>query len=319
MSPWRERTIEGVTGRGDATPHDRHYLDYLSEALSLDFAALYFVSALYDDPTNRRVQDAFHKRLTALKERSAPPNLDADSYLIAFVPGYGYRRNPGTGADFARQRAVLDEIGVRTALIQTNEIGTVEENADIIAEAVRGFRETDYDVILVSTSKAGPETGLALGDRLAPSECMHVKAWVSIGGLLRGSPYADYLLKPWRRWAVYVVGGLRGRPVGLLKNLTTEVRRPAFERVDLPDHLLTLQYVGVPLSGHIGPAVEGRHKIIRPLGPNDGLTLVADELIEGGLAVTAVGLDHYYRHPDIDLVTVALLQVVNDELNAADR
>ena len=63
----------------------------------------------------------------------------------------------------------------------------------------------------------------------------------------------------------------------------------------LPEHVLMLQYVGVPLSGHIGDAVAGRYEALRPLGPNDGLTLLADELIPGSIVVTDVGLDHFYR------------------------
>jgi len=53
---------------------------------------------------------------------------------------------------------------------------------------------------------------------------------------------------------------------------------------------------------------------MRRLGPNDGLTLLADELTEQGLVVTEVGLDHYFRAPDIDLRTVALTYAVLDEL-----
>jgi hypothetical protein len=47
-----------------------------------------------------------------------------------------------------------------------------------------------------------------------------------------------------------------------------------------------LQYVGAPLTGHIGEETRSRYRILRRLGPNDGLTLLADELIAGGFVVT---------------------------------
>src|SRR5262249_19719249 len=81
----------------------------------------------------------------------------------------------------------------------------------------------------------------------------------------------------------------------------------------------TVQYVGVPLSGHIGRLVRGRYDTLRPLGPNDGLTLLADELIPGGVVVTDVGLDHYYRDPIIELKTIALAHVVLDELEQREK
>jgi hypothetical protein len=43
--------------------------------------------------------------------------------------------------------------------------------------------------------------------------------------------------------------------------------------------------------------------------------LLADELVPGGIAVTDVGLDHYYRDPAIDLKTLALALAVCDELD----
>jgi hypothetical protein len=50
--------------------------------------------------------------------------------------------------------------------------------------------------------------------------------------------------------------------------------------------------------------------MIRPLGPNDGSTLLADELVPGGIVVTNIGLDHYYKDPIIELKTIALAYVV---------
>jgi hypothetical protein len=53
----------------------------------------------------------------------------------------------------------FDDLGVRVQLIKTEEDGTVEENAAIIAPAIRALR--DNNVILVSMSKGRPEVVLA--------------------------------------------------------------------------------------------------------------------------------------------------------------
>lgn len=312
------REVESALREVAPDPYDRESLRRLSERLSLDAATIFFVAALYEQPANRRVQDAFHALVEQLAATGGefPPPAGHQSYLLAFVPGYAYRKDPTTGADFARQREILGQRGFRITLIETEELGTVEENADIVAAAVRRFAALGERMILISTSKGGPEAALALGERLAPEDAAAVEAWISVGGLLRGSPYADRFLSWPMRWLVKVVLALRGLNPRLLRNLSTRVRRPAFAHLELPARLLAVHYVGVPLSGHVGSGVGGRYKALRALGPNDGLTLLADELVPGGMVVTDLGLDHYYRDPLIDLKTVALAYLVVGELEA---
>jgi hypothetical protein len=64
-----------------------------------------------------------------------------------------------------------------------------------------------------------------------------------------------------------------------------------------PNSLLVLDYVGAPLSGQV-----------------DGLTLLADEVLNSGRVVFAIGQDHYYRDPEIDLKALALACLVLEQL-----
>ncbi len=54
---------------------------------------------------------------------------------------------------------------------------------------------------------------------------------------------------------------------------------------------------------------------LRKYGPNDGLTLLADELLPNGVTVIEPRLDHFYRDPEIDLKSLALANTVADELS----
>ena len=56
------------------------------------------------------------------------------------------------------------------------------------------------------------------------------------------------------------------------------------------------------------------YDVMRKLGPNDGMTLLADQLVPGGIVITDVGLDHYYLDPEIDLKTFALCSVVINQM-----
>ena len=57
----------------------------------------------------------------------------------------------------------MHQLGLDVQLAATEEDGTVEENAKIIARIVRAESRFHTKLILISTSKGGPETALALG------------------------------------------------------------------------------------------------------------------------------------------------------------
>lgn len=312
------QAIERALLEQEADPYDREALERLSRRLSTDFATIHFVARLYERAANRRAQDAFHAHLARVRasrsaSRPASPHV-LDTYVLAFVPGYAYRRDRTTGADFARPRAILRENGFRTVLIETDELGSVERNAELVAASLDRLAEREERIIVVSASKGGPEVALALGERLSAGASGRVEAWISVGGLLRGSPYADRFLRWPGRWLARIVLAFLGLPPSVVRDMSTGVRRPAFARLHLPAHLLTVQYVGAPLSGQIAKSTRGRYEALRALGPNDGLTLLSDELVPGGVVITDVGLDHYYRDAAIDLKTLALAYVVLDEL-----
>jgi hypothetical protein len=321
--PEYDEKIDKALAVWNRAPLDRNTLKEISEQFSPDFATLYFVSRISQDPVNRWAQGAFRSHVATLRIRGEEEMSRVakrfQSYLIAFVPGYGYKEDPATGADFGRQRRIMDRAGFRNVLIETEEIGTVEKNASILATEIARLGKRYNNIILVSTSKGGPEVALAIGQLMTPDQLRAVKAWISIGGLLRGSPEADQALTWPTSWLARIAFFFHGIPIETVKSLHTEKRREVFAQLDFPQQILLLQYVGVPLSGQIAEHVQGRYKGLRKLGPNDGLTLLADELIEGGIVITDIGLDHFYADPEIDVKTFALAQVAMDALDNRER
>jgi hypothetical protein len=323
INPAYDQAIDRALTIWNQRPLDSDSLRELTQEFSPDFATLYFISRLYQDPINRRAQDAFHTYVATLREqgpravsriakRSAP-------YLIAFVPGYAYKKDPATGADFAQQRRLMTAAGFKNVLIETDELATVDRNAKIVASEILRLSEEHRRIILVSTSKGGTEVALAIGKLLPPERLESLKAWVSIGGLLRGTPSADQALQWPKSWLVRAAFFFTGHRGEVIEDLNTKKRREVFAQLEFPEDTLTLQYVGAPLSGQIAAYVQGRYDDLKSLGPNDGLTLLADELIDGGVVITDIGLDHYYLDPEIDLKTFALTAVILELLEGRDR
>jgi hypothetical protein len=313
-----DNQIAGIDGSYRAAPLDRQTLKAISQTASTDFAALFLIKQLLSNPRNLKFQTNYlaeTKRIKSDLQRHdwseiARPALRR--YEVLFAPGFHYLTDRSSGADFANQRQFFHELGVRVQLIRTEEDGTVEENAAIIAATIRTLGDTK--VILVSTSKAGPEVALALGKILAPNETAQVKAWISVGGLIRGTPLADYATT-WPQSLIVRLMFLNSR-TGFqgIPGLTTAAGQFRMEGIRIPARIMIVEYIAVPLSGDIYGSVRSRYVRLRKGGPNDGLTLLADELLPNGIAVIEPGIDHFYAAPDIGIKSVALANVLAEAL-----
>jgi hypothetical protein len=297
--------IDAVNQNSEAIT--REYLKQLSDTFSPDFATLLFAHRLLNDRANRELQQHYRRELAILQQQPSPAEMRQCSTLVVFVPGFNYRSRPNTGADFARPRAILDRIGIRNRLLDTEEHGTIEANAAIIAATLSNI-PAQNDVIIVSASKAGPETALALRNAKAAAR---VSAWVNICGMLYGTPRADAVLRsPLRRLAAKAYFLARGWDFRIVEDLATGSSRARMRGFTLPPHVFVVNFVGFPLSGDVTALARPKYEYLRQCGPNDGLTLLVDGILPGGVTLVELGVDHYFRGGDIEVKTVALIRTV---------
>jgi len=296
--------------RGIATAViSREHLEQVSRELSPDVAALYLTEHATSNETNRRFLSLVDEQMAVLRsvqENGGRPPEPAEPFLILFLPGWHYKTFPETGADFARPREILARMGLSTVLVETAENGTVEENAAAVAECIRSYSRQSSNLMLVSASKSGPEAAQALGATLPAAESTAVKAWVNIGGLLQGTYLCDSALRWPKRLLSNLFFAFKGWKTDSLWSMSTARSRARFERLRIPPHVTVINYVGIPLSGHVTPRAKNNYRALRRYGPNDGLSLLSDELIPEGITVPELGLDHYYLSPDMDLKAAAL-------------
>jgi hypothetical protein len=315
-----EERIFQVEERFQSGALDWLTLRALSRRTSPDFATLFFIKRTLSDSRNWKFQTAYRKEINMIKsglqqsDRAAIARNELRRYHLLFVPGLHYRSDPSSGADFSNQRQWFRRFGLHPELVATSEDGTIEENAAIIASVVRAESGANKRLILISTSKAGPETALALGKILRPDETSSVKAWLSVGGLIRGTFLADQVMSWPKSWLVRILFSASGTDPKSLPGLTTTASRARMKEIRLPSHIFLLEFVAAPLSGDVGSDVKGRYIRLRKYGPNDGLTLLADELLPNGVTIIEPGLDHFYRDPEIDLKSLAIANLVSDEL-----
>jgi len=285
---------------------DRRTLKHLSDEFSLDFASLYLADQIARSPINRRFRDAFERvrdytRNNFRTGRVSLPSQAAD-FEVLFVPGYLYKRVKVTGADFAVPRLALQRAGILQHFVETQEDAAVEENADLVAAAIRARAQTGRRLILISASKSGPEVALAL-TKLALTETRKVAAWINAVGSLQGTPLADERSLP----EVERLGQVNSAG---MESLTTERSRQRFDAFRIPEHICVVNYIGIPVTGSISSLGNLGFSSLRKYGPNDGITLLSDSIFPSGVTLVELGRDHFLLNVEMDVTTVALTNTI---------
>lgn len=302
-----DERIDRVYQRANDSLPNRGELKHLSDDFSLDFASLYLADQIARSPDNRRFRDAFDEaRAYARKNLNAGRvrlPARATDFEVIFVPGYLYKRVKMTGADFAVPRAALRRVGLLQHFVETHEDGAVEENAELVAAAIRARAQTGRRLILISASKSGPEVALAL-TKLTSAETRQVVAWINAVGALQGTPLADERLLPELEQLIGKVD------IAGMESLTTERSRRRFEAFRVPAHVLVVNYIGIPVTGSISSLGDLGFFSLGKYGPNDGITLLSDSIFPGGVTLAELGLDHFLLDVQMDVTTVALMSTV---------
>jgi hypothetical protein len=301
-----DERIDRVYQSANAHLPDRSELKHLSDDFSVDFAALYFADQISRSPLNQRFRSAFEQAYEYASEAFPEGRLKLpENYEVLVVPTYLYKRLFVAGADMAVPRAALEKAGLTCYFVETADDGPVESNADIVAAAIRARARDGRRLIILSASKSGPEVALAL-TKLDPAETGHVVAWINAVGALQGTPLADDRIFPELE---YIVGELD--PQGM-ESMTTARSRQRFDSFRVPEHVLVVNYFGIPVSGSVSFWIRRSYSPMRKYGPNDGNVLLPDMIFPGGVTLFELGSDHFMRNRPLDISTVALaITVIN--------
>ncbi len=295
---------------------DRDELGKISDSTSPDFAALYLALRLHEVPENRDLQDQFEANVVRLRTRIKDGSLDSiqgsGHYRVLLVPGWDYQSHGKvTGADFAQPRRLLTRLGMDNRLVEINPVGSVEQNAKDVAEAVANAEDSGKSLILVGPSSAGPAIHYALGKLIPNDQKGSIKAWVNLGGILQGSPLIEYLQVWPRSWLLGGVIWFKGWKKHDVMSMSTTVSRERFRSLSLPQNLFVVNYMGVAMSGELSKYSRDKYPVLRRWGPNDGLTLLPDIIAPGSRTLLALGSDHFFAEdPEIDLKTVAIAHTI---------
>ncbi len=302
-NPVLDARIDQVYRTFNGSMPGRSELKQLRDEFSADFAALLLADEISRVPLNHRFRkvfdEAYEYTRKAFPEGRAKLPAAADRYEALIVPSYLYNRVNFSGADLAAPRKALQKVGLTCHFVATSDDGPIESNAEIVMAAIRARAQSGRRLIIISASKSGPEVALAL-TKLGPAETHHVAAWINAVGALQGTPLIDDNVLPELEFFVGKVDQAGVESMSIARS------RQRFESFRVPEHVLVVNFFGIPVSGSVGFRARRGFFPMQKYGPNDGMVLLADMIFPGGVTLTELGSDHFLMDQHLDVTAVAL-------------
>jgi hypothetical protein len=275
----------------------RELLAGIAREHGVDFATAFFVDRIRRAPGNSGL-------IAALEDPTADGCTGFASGRVLIVPALFYRERRETGGDGAVVEQAARAAGLSVELVPVKSGATARENAILLRRLLPDLAKDA--TVVVSLSKGAADLRLAFEGMPVPPQ---VRAWVIVSGLLRPTPAIDRLQSRW--WSRLALGALlrlQGGSPALPREFesggTSSLGGPA----SAPDRLPVINLVGCPLSHHLGTRFgRRRHRQMSVLGPNDGLTLLRDAILEPGATYPVWGADHYFRLPAVPTLLTRLI------------
>jgi hypothetical protein len=249
-----------------------------------------FATALLHEQLLKREENA--RFLQQAQAAGSAAKIDVD--LIGVVPGAFHREHRHTGADGARILRIAEELGCAAEVIPTGSFGTFEENARAIGAWLAAHRGQHF--ALLSLSKGSADLKYALAQPGAMTAFANVTTWVSLSGMVQGTPLVAWLRQRWLRWwSVRLLLWWRGHSGRALKELNHGPGTVLAGWPVLPPHLRVVHVYGFPLEQHLThPWASKGYARVAPLGPNDGGGILLSDLAAlPGIVCPIWGADHY--------------------------
>ena len=246
---------------------------------------------LYDDIRGSEAHGAFIRAVDAAPRR---PRDVVPGTVVAIVPAALYKEYKRSGADGRRIREAAVGLGLNVESVPLEPTGTLETNAAILRAWLRA--SPHQNVVLVSLSKGAADVkkALAADDDEA---FRRVSVWISIGGLLEGTPLVPWLLSRERFPVAFrAVNRINGIDFSFLADIDRRPGGPLDFPLRLPPHLRLIHLLGFALPEHATNWLSRKFcRRLAPYGPSDGFMLLDDARRWPGRIYPLWGADHYFR------------------------
>lgn len=289
---WAEENYPDHPHLNDLT---QSFLQQVTHATKdVDKAAALFYNRTIREPRNRN----FIEFLENYEKGKQPkPDYSGKNILLALVPGMFYKDNhdqvDSTGQSI---RSVAKSMGIRDVVVPTEQTGTVTTNGTIVCRFVE--QSTANHIILASASKGSADVKVAISICGNQPYFRKVIGWFNIGGILKGSLLVNNISASWyNRLKGRISFFLKGYNWNGLMSIKKTPDAPLHQEIALPDTLLVINVIGVPLFRHVIQRAWPYYLYLTRYGPNDGMVLLSDSYIRNAITYSSFRNDHYFQWP----------------------
>ncbi|MGZ8273277.1 MAG: hypothetical protein ACXWUM_05125 [Burkholderiaceae bacterium] len=224
---------------------------------------------------------------------TGPATADARRYRIAFVPGLFSECFDHYARPFSDAQAALAADGFATEHVRLPGRGTSTANAARLADHFAQVADDPRPVIVFAYSKGLPDT-LEFVVR-HPKEASRIAAIVSVAGAANGSPLADDVYAPYRRWgASFPLPGCEPGSGKEIHDLRRDARLEWWRMNGSAVKVPVFALVAAPRPEQVSPATRSSFRRLARIEPrNDGKLLAQDQVVQGGYLLGYVNADHW--------------------------
>lgn len=265
-------------------------LRHLAQTYGLDFATMALYQAIHASP----LHGSFIKAVDREQVSTEHPPAGAK---IMIIPALFHGHYPETGADAKFAADIARSCGFEVGTIPIRSVASSTVNAEIIRETLE--REDAQHIWIFGVSKGSADFSAFLQRHPDAPFITRIRGWINVCGLAHGCQIADYnTATRWRRLKYHAICRLFGAGYDLMRELRTD--HPYWtQQLALPPHMKVFNFSAIPLGGHIQKAMIGRYLAISHLGPNDGMVLCRDSILDPGPVYPVWGCDHFFRSPQV--------------------
>ncbi len=284
-------------------------LVWITANQSLDDASLYLINYIFSQKNNLTINNNYQNNIKNLSNTEFK-NSKYQNYYYLFIPGWLYKTVPETGAALLDIRNNLTKHSLNNELLNTFENTSIEINANIIKKRIAELN--DKKIILVTVSKSGAEVASLINDPFLAKN-PHLKGWVNISGLLKGSPLATVANTFPTNISTELLFYLNNMDTETIREIEHNVQKPYFTNFNINNAFKILNVVAIPFYEQISGSGWFGYQLLYEKGPNDGRAIIIDELAPGN-TIVEIGLDHYYKHKKMPDRALAIMKTFIDYL-----
>lgn len=301
------------SGRFGGEVPSREMLQLLTKSEGIDLATAIYYQAILASP----IHGPFVHAVDAESAAPLPLTSFAQSrYRLLIVPALYYQELPQYGGDGQAIAQIAQACGFEVTVAPLLSKGSLSDNATILWDTICRLVDEGEgkELLLLSLSVGGSEVRVMFAEHLHDLQMEKVVGWINVCGLVRGLPLAAQLLgNPLRRLHTKTICKVIGLDFALVRELD-----PAHAfwqgQITLPESLRVANLVGVPLHSHVQQrSLFKRYGWMQSLGPNDGMSLLSDLVVEPGVIYPLWGADHYFRTPQVSPLFYRLFRYIRRE------